>query len=282
MSTSPPPHLPAFSLACGAGIGFCGVGLCCSQAGYCSLDPYACDGTCQRQYSGMNAPCNGAYPRPIPRDQLKEVAPGGVCGPFVGKCPASQCCTQFGFCAPSRLNDGYNVNGTGTGGAAAPPTGATNVTTSTSTNFWCGIGSCVKEASPGSQECALAHALLSPAVKKFKLKFEWGDVNPDGYPKRAILVNGQFPGPTIEVNLGDQVVIELDNGLDDVSLLHFHGMLQVGTPGEDGVQWVTQNPVPGTAQNASSLPQPDSDPNAPPRFTYSFVASVPGKKGEDL
>jgi hypothetical protein len=115
-------------------------------------------------------------------------------------------------------------------------------------------------------------------VRKFKLTFERGTVNPDGVDKVAILVNKQFPGPTLTVDLGDQVVIELHNNLDDVSLLHVHGMLQIGSPGQDGVQWVTQNPAPGALQT-EGLPQPDSDPNAPPSYMYSFIASVPGKEG---
>lgn len=70
---------------CGAGVGICGPGLCCSQAGFCARDSYSCDGTCQRAYSGMDAPCNGKFPDPVPKGDWTEAAPGGVCGAYVGK-----------------------------------------------------------------------------------------------------------------------------------------------------------------------------------------------------
>ena len=65
------------------------------------------------------------------------------------------------------------------------------------------------------------------------------------------------------------------NKLDVVTTMHWHGILQTNSPGEDGTQWIAQNPIPGALQTVG-LPQPDSDPNAPQKFTYSFLASVPG------
>lgn len=259
----------------------------------------------------MDAPCQGAYPDPVPEGAMKEAPSGGVCGIYVGlKCPPNECCTQFGFCAPEKL-------------APAPPNANRTNYDNGGINFWCGIASCIKPASPGSPACLAAHKLIKPAVRKFKLTYEWGEANPDGFGmKKVILVNGLYPGPTLEgeekeegdervraaafaggvgaerekkwglcqnesntlpfppllsppaVNLGDQVVVEFINNLDDVSVIHFHGMLQLGTPAFDGVQWVTQSPTPGAY--TPTLTQPDSDPNAPPKYTYSFVAAVPG------
>ena len=66
-------------------------------------------------------------------------------------------------------------------------------------NFWCGIASCIKDASPGSPACQAAHKLIKPTVRKFKLTYEWGKFDPDGAGlKDVILVNGQYPGPTLE------------------------------------------------------------------------------------
>ena len=65
------------------------------------------------------------------------------------------------------------------------------------------------------------------------------------------------------------------NNLDVVTTMHWHGILQTNSPGEDGTQWIAQNPIPGALQT-EGLPQPDSDPNAPQKFTYSFIASNPG------
>ena len=138
----------------------------------------------------MDAPCQGAYPDPIPKDEMIEAPPGGVCGVFVGRrCPVGSCCSQFGFCAPETL-------------APAPP--SANGTRGPygdngGLNFWCGIASCIKDASPGSPACQAAHKLVKPTVRKFKLTYEWGTANPDGFgQKQVILVNGQYPGPTLE------------------------------------------------------------------------------------
>ena len=62
----------------------------------------------------------------------------------------------------------------------------------------------------------------------------------------VILVNGQFPGPTIRVNVHDIIVVHLYNGLNTTEELaiHFHGMLQRLTPQMDGVGFVTQMPIP--------------------------------------
>lgn len=196
-----------------------------------------------------------------------EAPAGGVCGPYVGAfCPVGSCCTQFGFCAPDDLPPappGLNK----TALAGSDPSGGFN--------HWCSIGSCHLDASPYSPLCAAAHKLLKPAVRKFKLTLEEGTVNPDGVQKKAILINGQFPGPTLEVNLGDQVVVEVVNKLNVVTTMHWHGVLQTNSVGEDGTQWISQDPIPGLLQT-TGLPQNNSDPNAPQKFTYSFIASVPG------
>lgn len=118
--------------------------------------------------------------------------------PFSLPNSVGSCCTQFGWCAPDYLD------------AAPPGSNKTlNGDLTAGINHWCSIGSCNLAASPYSPTCAAAHKLLKPAVRKFKLVLEEGYVNPDGVQKKAILVNGQFPGPTLEVNLGDQVVVEV-------------------------------------------------------------------------
>jgi manganese oxidase len=54
--------------------------------------------------------------------------------------------------------------------------------------------------------------------------------------------NGSMPGPTIEVVEGDRVRIIVDNGLPEVTTVHWHG---IELPNEmDGVEGVTQDPIP--------------------------------------
>ncbi|CAF0985124.1 unnamed protein product [Rotaria sordida] len=61
----------------------------------------------------------------------------------------------------------------------------------------------------------------------------------------VLLINNQFPGPTIRVNVDDIVIVHVHNALqsmEDVTI-HFHGILQRQTPQMDGVGFVTQMPI---------------------------------------
>ncbi|KAL1301802.1 hypothetical protein AAFC00_005994 [Neodothiora populina] len=68
---------------------------------------------------------------------------------------------------------------------------------------------------------------------------------PDGVEMPMIVVNNQYPGPLIEANWGDWIVVEVTNGLDiEGTALHWHGFLQTGTPFYDGVPGISQCPIP--------------------------------------
>ncbi|KAI5821255.1 multicopper oxidase-domain-containing protein [Pyronema omphalodes] len=71
---------------------------------------------------------------------------------------------------------------------------------------------------------------------------------PDGVEKEMIVVNEQFPGPTIEANWGDWIEVTVKNHLtDEGTAIHYHGLLQKATPWFDGVPSVQQCPIaPGT------------------------------------
>ncbi|PIA18152.1 hypothetical protein COEREDRAFT_80075 [Coemansia reversa NRRL 1564] len=65
--------------------------------------------------------------------------------------------------------------------------------------------------------------------------------------KRGIGVNGQFPLPVVEANIGDTLVLNVHNSLDTVTSLHAHGILQKGTNYYDGVNMVNECGIaPGT------------------------------------
>ncbi|RAH74886.1 extracellular dihydrogeodin oxidase/laccase [Aspergillus aculeatinus CBS 121060] len=68
---------------------------------------------------------------------------------------------------------------------------------------------------------------------------------PDGVERRVLLVNGQFPGPTIEANWGDTVKVHVTNRMhDNGTAIHFHGIRQLNNNQMDGVTALTQCPVP--------------------------------------
>ena len=66
------------------------------------------------------------------------------------------------------------------------------------------------------------------------------DHNPDGVYRPMILVNHQFPGPLIEVNEGDTIVVHVRNKAINATSIHWHGLYQNGTPHMDGTVGVTQ------------------------------------------
>uniref|UniRef100_A0ACD5VTY4 Uncharacterized protein n=4 Tax=Avena sativa TaxID=4498 RepID=A0ACD5VTY4_AVESA len=75
-----------------------------------------------------------------------------------------------------------------------------------------------------------------------------------------IAVNGQLPGPTIDVFEGDEVVVDVINGSPYNLTVHWHGIMQLLTPWADGTSMVTQCPI-----------QPNSS------YTYRF--NVTGQEG---
>ncbi|MFS7964709.1 putative laccase [Helianthus anomalus] len=58
-----------------------------------------------------------------------------------------------------------------------------------------------------------------------------------------ITVNGQIPGPTLEVRDGDTLVIKVLNNARYNVTIHWHGIRQLGTPWADGPDLITQCPI---------------------------------------
>ena len=64
----------------------------------------------------------------------------------------------------------------------------------------------------------------------------------DGRALDVWAYNGTVPGPVLRVRLGEEVVVDLDNGLPQPTTIHWHG---VRVPNAmDGVPGVTQDPIP--------------------------------------
>ncbi|OIT03641.1 PREDICTED: laccase-12-like isoform X1 [Nicotiana attenuata] len=59
----------------------------------------------------------------------------------------------------------------------------------------------------------------------------------------TITVNGQFPGPTLEVNNGDTLVINVVNRARYNVTIHWHGVKQIRTAWADGPEFITQCPI---------------------------------------
>ncbi|CAK7236310.1 laccase, multicopper oxidase, benzenediol:oxygen oxidorectuctase [Sporothrix curviconia] len=69
---------------------------------------------------------------------------------------------------------------------------------------------------------------------------------PDGEVKGLVmLVNGSIPGPVIQADWGDQLSITVVNNLkENGTSMHWHGIRQLNTNLQDGVNGVTECPIP--------------------------------------
>ena len=84
-------------------------------------------------------------------------------------------------------------------------------------------------------------------IRAYDFTIKRGFIAPDGVNKSVILINGQFPGPTIEANWGDTIQVNVHNqitGPEEGTAIHWHGILQRATPWFDGVPSVQQCPIP--------------------------------------
>ena len=113
-----------------------------------------------------------------------------------------------------------------------------------------------------AKTAGLGGQVLQPAVqadgtKQYELTAAitpW-EVAP-GRVVQAWTYNGTVPGPTIHVNIGDQVRIILHNHLPESTVIHFHGLI-----------------VPNAMDGVPDITQPAVKPGQ--SFNYEFVAKGP-------
>ncbi|KAL7918087.1 Cupredoxin [Trichoderma austrokoningii] len=89
-----------------------------------------------------------------------------------------------------------------------------------------------------------AYAAPQKRVREFNLVLTWAQHSPDGFSRNMFLVNGQSPGPTIEVDQNDWVVVNVKNKSPYNTTVHFHGIEMLGTPWSDGVPGLSQRAIP--------------------------------------
>ncbi|KAI0092238.1 multicopper oxidase 2A [Irpex rosettiformis] len=67
---------------------------------------------------------------------------------------------------------------------------------------------------------------------------------PDGVSKPMLVANGMSPGPTIEANQWDRIVVNVTNNLDTRTAIHWHGLYQNKTNYYDGTTGITECGIP--------------------------------------
>lgn len=60
-------------------------------------------------------------------------------------------------------------------------------------------------------------------TKEYDLSITWEEHAPDGFSRQMLLVNGNSPGPVLEVDQDDWVVVNVYNHSPYNTTVHFHG-----------------------------------------------------------
>ncbi|TGJ87255.1 hypothetical protein E0Z10_g1548 [Xylaria hypoxylon] len=103
--------------------------------------------------------------------------------------------------------------------------------------------------------------VATAATVTYDFNIGWVTANPDGaFERPTIGINGQWPIPWIEANVGDTVIVHATNQLgNQTTSLHFHGLFMNGTAHMDGPSQVSQCSIPSGSS-----------------FTYNFTINQPG------
>ncbi|KAH7883986.1 multi-copper oxidase laccase-like protein [Phlebopus sp. FC_14] len=81
----------------------------------------------------------------------------------------------------------------------------------------------------------------TPTTRYYEWVVSEATGSPDGFERTDA---HQFPGPLVEVNSGDELVVNVFNNLPNGTTIHWHGQLQNGTNYMDGTNGITQCPIP--------------------------------------
>ncbi len=84
-----------------------------------------------------------------------------------------------------------------------------------------------------------ASTLASPSLVAgtYDLVIEEQTLNVTGVDRPGMVINGQFPGAPLRLKEGEDVTINVTNRLDEVTSVHWHGLLLPSS--EDGVPGVS-------------------------------------------
>ena len=88
--------------------------------------------------------------------------------------------------------------------------------------------------------------IAQAATITYDFNITWVTTNPDGaYDRPTIGINGQWPLPRMVATVGDRVVVNVINQLENrTSSLHFHGLYMNGSSHMDGPVGVSQCAIP--------------------------------------
>ncbi|EAQ91617.1 hypothetical protein CHGG_03552 [Chaetomium globosum CBS 148.51] len=96
---------------------------------------------------------------------------------------------------------------------------------------------------PGGQPCGQNNATNRRCWKNnWNINTDYETTTPPAFNTRVVY---QFPGPTIEADWGDYIVVNVYNDMqDNGTSIHWHGIRQFGESNQDGANGVTECPIP--------------------------------------
>jgi FtsP/CotA-like multicopper oxidase with cupredoxin domain len=83
----------------------------------------------------------------------------------------------------------------------------------------------------------------APTTREYTWVIQDHGLNPDGVYRPMMLINNTFPGPLVECNEGDELVIHVRNHATNATSIHWHGIYQNGSSWMDGAVGITQCPI---------------------------------------
>ncbi|GAA5908699.1 hypothetical protein JCM5296_002680 [Sporobolomyces johnsonii] len=150
----------------------------------------------------------------------------------------------------------------------SPPTSTTSSTTATTSSSTITTSSATRLPTVTSKPSELR---LSPTwnisdvprIREHYWTISEATGAPDGFERTMLVVNDQFPGPLIEANEGDTIVVHVQNLLPQPVTIHWHGLAQNGSNWQGGPSGVTQCPI-GVLET----------------YTYTFTVFRPNPEGQ--
>ena len=90
---------------------------------------------------------------------------------------------------------------------------------STTSGLADGTGDLAIASTPDANAAFMSTAMVNdaPTTRSYNFVLEERRGSPDGMEKPMLVVNGQFPGPTIEANTGDRVVVNVTNKMSNTT-----------------------------------------------------------------
>jgi FtsP/CotA-like multicopper oxidase with cupredoxin domain len=82
-----------------------------------------------------------------------------------------------------------------------------------------------------------------PTTREYHWTIAEHELNPDGVYRPMTLINATFPGPLVECNEGDEIVVHVNNQATNATSIHWHGLFQNGTNFMDGTVGISQCPI---------------------------------------